>query len=396
VESVGQGKRLGALTMQKAKVWTFSFTHLTNDLVTTGIVPALLPMYRDAFSLNYTQTGLIVLFSYITSSVMQPLFGAWTDKKPKVWMLPIGVFLSVLGLALTGIAPSYGWVLFFIALSGLGSGAFHPEASRGTHYASGNAKGLAQAIFQVGGNAGQALGPLMIPLFLVSTGRVGLLWFAIIGLIAFLLAARVVPWYRERLEDFGRNKRQLTGKNHWWGVFLLVCVIILRSWCQIGVSAFLPFFFLHQMHMSYGHAELLNFLFLGAGALGTFFGGAISDKIGMKRLLVGSMLFSIPFALLLPYAKGGYAWIILLLFGFFVLSSFAVTVVYMQRLLPRNIAMASGLAIGFGVGAGGIGATLMGYLTDLYGIMTIMSAISVLPIAASLLAFLLPSDRKVV
>jgi FSR family fosmidomycin resistance protein-like MFS transporter len=337
---------------------------------------------------------MIVLCSYITSSVMQPLFGAWTDKRPMVWMYPIGVFLSVLGLALTGIVPSYGWVLFFIAISGLGSGAFHPEASRGTHHASGNAKGLAQAIFQVGGNAGQALGPLMIPLFLADTGRSGLLWFAGLAVIAFLLAVRVVPWYHEQVMEYGRKKRSVAGKNHWWGVFLLVCVITLRSWCQIGVSAFLPFFFLHQMHMSYAHAELLNFLFLAAGALGTFIGGAMSDKIGMKRLLVWSMVLSAPFGLLLPYASGILAWAVLFLFGFFVLSSFAVTVVYMQKLLPRNIAMASGLAIGFGVGAGGIGATLLGYLTDLYGIMSILSVISFLPIIASLLAFCLPNEKK--
>jgi MFS transporter, FSR family, fosmidomycin resistance protein len=380
--------------MSKGKVWTFSTTHLMNDLVTTGIVPALLPLYQQAFDLTYTQSGLIILASYITSSVMQPLFGAWTDHKPMVWMLPLGVFISVMGLALTGWAPSYGWVLFLIALSGLGSGIFHPEASRGTHFASGNTKGLAQAIFQVGGNGGQALGPLMIPLFLVYTGKEGLLWFSVLAVIALILLLRLLPWYKEQVSRSQAAKKQSKGKNHWPGVFWLVIVITLRSWCQVGVSAFLPFFFLHQMNMSYSQAEVLNFVFLGAGALGTFIGGALSDYLGIKRWLVGSLLASVPFALWLPYAQGVSMWLVIFLFGFFVLSSFAVTVVYMQKLLPRNIAMASGLAIGFGVGAGGIGATLMGYLIDLFGVPTILSLISALPILAVLCAFMVPDERK--
>jgi MFS transporter, FSR family, fosmidomycin resistance protein len=382
--------------MSKGKVWTFSTTHMMNDLVTTGIVPALLPLYQQAFGLTYTQSGLIILASYITSSVMQPLFGAWTDRKPMVWMLPLGVFISVMGLALTGWAPSYGWVLFLIALSGLGSGIFHPEASRGTHFASGNTKGLAQAIFQVGGNGGQALGPLMIPLFLVYTGKEGLIWFSVLAVIALFLLMRLLPWYKEQVSRSQAAKKQSKGKNHWTGVFWLVIVITLRSWCQVGVSAFLPFFFLHQMNMSYSQAEVLNFVFLGAGALGTFIGGALSDYLGIKRWLVGSLLASVPFAVWLPYAQGVSMWLVIFLFGFFVLSSFAVTVVYMQKLLPRNIAMASGLAIGFGVGAGGIGATLMGYLIDLFGVPTILSFISALPILAALCAFMVPDERKLI
>ncbi len=381
-------------TMAKGKVWTFSATHMINDLVTTGIVPALLPLYQSVFHLTYTQTGLIVLASYITSSVMQPLFGAWTDRKPMVWMLPFGVFTSVMGLAMTGWAPTYEWVLFLIAISGLGSGTFHPEASRGTHYASGNTKGLAQAIFQVGGNSGQAFGPLMIPLFLAFTGKEGLLWFSVLAVTAFFLLIRILPWYKEQVQRSQTAKKQKSGKNHWPGVFWLVIVITLRSWCQIGVAAFLPFFFLQQMNMSYSQAELLNFMFLGAGALGTFIGGALSDRVGMKRWLVSSMLISFPFALLLPYAKGIFAWLVIFLFGFFVLSSFAVTVVYMQKLLPRNIAMASGLAIGFGVGAGGIGATLMGYIIDLYGVTTILTFISILPLLAVISALMVPSEKK--
>ncbi len=382
--------------MSKGKVWTFSTTHMMNDLVTTGIVPALLPLYQQAFGLTYTQSGLIILASYITSSVMQPLFGAWTDRKPMVWMLPLGVFISVMGLALTGWAPSYGWVLFLIALSGLGSGIFHPEASRGTHFASGNTKGLAQAIFQVGGERRPSFGTVddSVVFGLYGKRRAHLVQRA--GSDRALPAMRLLPWYKEQVSRSQAAKKQSKGKNHWTGVFWLVIVITLRSWCQVGVSAFLPFFFLHQMNMSYSQAEVLNFVFLGAGALGTFIGGALSDYLGIKRWLVGSLLASVPFAVWLPYAQGVSMWLVIFLFGFFVLSSFAVTVVYMQKLLPRNIAMASGLAIGFGVGAGGIGATLMGYLIDLFGVPTILSFISALPILAALCAFMVPDERKLI
>lgn len=381
--------------MKKGKVWTISAAHLMNDLMTTGIVPALLPIYKLAFHLSYAQVGLVVLFSYLTSSVMQPVFGALTDKKPLVWLLPIGLFLSCFGLAMSGIAPSYGWVIVAISLSGLGSGAFHPEASRGAHFAAGDKKGLAQAIFQVGGNSGQAFGPLMIPLFILSTGRIGLLWFLLLAVVGFLMTMRLLPWYRSKVEKERVIRKQITGKNHIPGILLMVVVIVLRSWCQIGVSGFLPFYYVHR-HMNLGDAELYNFIFLAAGAVGTFIGGTLSDKLGKKRLLLMSMLMAIPFAFLLPYATGVWAVVDLVLFGFSVLSSFAVTVVYAQLLLPRNLGLASGLTIGFGVGAGGIGATLMGVLSDHYGISFIFFLLGFMPLLGAIFSIFLPNDKKLV
>ncbi|WEG13572.1 MFS transporter [Pullulanibacillus sp. KACC 23026] len=381
----------GQTPISRRAVFTFSGSHFLNDLVTTGMVPALVVLYKQAFSLNYTQSTLIVLMSYLTSSASQPLFGIFADRKPRVWLLTAGVFCSIMGLALTGLAPSLPWLLLFISISGLGSGAFHPEASRGTHLASGSKKGLAQAIFQVGGNSGQAFGPLMVPLVLSRTGIHGLLWLIPVGLLSLPLTGQILPWMRKKLSDSQKTSKQVrTESNNISGALLLSLVIIFRSWCQIGVVVFLPFY-LHNLTIE--QSETLSFVFVGAGALGTFLGGLWSDKIGMKRLLVFSMLVATPFALLFPHVHGVFSVIDLLLFGFSVLSSFSVSVVYMQRMLPQNIGLASGLSIGFNVGAGGIGSVFMGSISDAFGVAAVFTILSLLPLLGSVMALFLPNDQ---
>lgn len=355
------------------------------------MVPALVVMYKDAFNLNYTQSTLIVLISYLTSSITQPIFGVLTDRKPRVWFFAVGLFLSISGLALTAIAPNLIWLLIFVAISGFGSGVFHPEASRGTHFASGTKIGLAQAIFQVGGNGGQAFGPLMIPLFLVHTGIDGLIWLLPLALLSLVLTVPLLNWLNGKVKDFQFKKKELPGENHLPGTILLVTVILLRSWCQVGVVIFLPFYL---SNLTLEQSELLNFIFVGAGALGTFIGGLLSDRIGMKRLMVGSMFLATPFALLFPHTSGFLSVIVLLLFGFTVLSSFSISVVYMQLLLPKNIALASGLSIGFGVGAGGIGSVFLGSISDLLGVSTVFTILSLLPLIGAVLAALLPNENK--
>lgn len=377
--------------LYRRAVYTFSSAHFLNDLVTTGMVPALIVLYKEALHLSFTQASLIVLISYMTSSISQPFFGMLTDKKPRVWLFSAGVFCSIAGLALTGVAHSFGWLLTFIAISGLGSGAFHPEASRGTHLASGTHKGLAQAIFQVGGNAGQAFGPLMIPLFLIHTGISGLIWLLPIALISVPLTTQMLGWMKVKVAEAALKKKEILGRNNVKGAVLLISVIVLRSWCQLGVVVFLPFY---MTHLSLAASETLNFVFVGAGALGTFIGGVFSDRIGLKRLMVGSMLIATPFALLLPHLQGIWTIFILLIFGFSVLASFSVSVVYMQRLLPQNIALASGLSIGAGVGAGGIGSVFMGSVADAFGVATVFTILSLLPLVAAGLALFLPNDRK--
>ncbi|QRF22587.1 MFS transporter [Alicyclobacillus sp. TC] len=381
-------------SIRSGAVWTFSATHLMNDLMTTGMVPALLPVFKSAFHLSYAEASLVVLFSYLTSSVLQPFFGALTDKHPWPWMLPMGIFLSCAGLAAAGLAPTYVWLTVAICISGLGSGAFHPEASRGTHLASsGKAKGLAQSIFQVGGNSGQALGPLVVSLFILPLGRRGLTWFFILALLGLFLTLRILPWYKKGTLQERSNRKSIVGENHVIGMVMMVWVIILRSWCQIGVAGFLPFYF-DKFHVPVRISELYEFVFLAAGALGTFLGGPLSDRFGKKTLLVASMVLAIPFAFLVPHVRGFWAVLVLFGFGLSVLSSFAVTVVYAQRLLPRSVGLASGLTIGFGVGAGGIGAFFLGTLADTLGVSKVFYLLGFLPLIAAILSILLPSDRK--
>jgi len=379
--------------LKRDAIWTVSGAHLVNDMMTVGIVPALLPLYKAAFHLSYTQSGLIILVSYITSSVMQPLIGLITDRRPFVWFLPLGVMTSSAALAFTGVVPSFGWLLLLISISGLGSGLFHPEASRVAVMAAGSRRGLAQAIFQVGGNGGQALGPLMVQLFILSAGLHRLIWLLVLSLAALLFTWRILPWYRQSLRDNHARKRSAQGRNRIGAVSLLVGFVLVRSWVQIGVAGFLPFFYMHH-HISLSHAELFDFLFLAAGAIGTFLGGVSSDRLGSKWILVISMGMAIPFGLFLPYTNGVMSVVVLILFGFFTLSSFAVTVVYAQRLLPRNLSLAAGLMIGFGVGAGGIGATLMGHIADIYGVSTVFQYLVYLPILAFLLTWWMPGERK--
>ncbi|MEN1969503.1 MFS transporter [Lentibacillus sp. N15] len=379
------------IPIYRRALYTFGASHFLNDLVTTGMVPALIVLYKEALHLSFTESSFIVLISYITSSISQPLFGMFTDLKPRVWLFSAGVFASIAGLALTGIAPSFGWLLVFIAISGLGSGAFHPEASRGAHLASGTHKGYAQAIFQVGGNAGQAFGPLMIPLLLVHTGLKGLLWLLPLAILSIPLTTQILGWMNNKVKAAAANKKEVIGQNNIPGAILLITVIILRSWCQLGVVVFLPFY---MTHLSLAASETLNFVFVGAGALGTFIGGIWSDRIGLKGLMVGSMLVATPVALLLPHASGIWTVFVLLVFGFSVLASFSVTVVYMQKLLPRNIALASGLSIGAGVGAGGIGSVFMGSVADFFGVNVVFTILSLLPLIGALLSFFLPNERQ--
>lgn len=387
----GQQSALAKQKFNPKAISTFSLSHFLNDLVTTGMVPALVVLYKQAFQLTYTQGTMIVLVSYLTSSITQPLFGILTDKKPKVWFYPLGVFLSVAGLALTGIAPSFLWLLLFVAISGFGSGIFHPEASRGTHLAAGDHKGFSQALFQVGGNAGQAFGPLMIPLFLIFTGIEGLIWLLPVAFLSLLITVPYVPWLKENAQKMKKSAQKLMGRNRPFAATLLVVIITLRSFCQVGVVIFLPFYL---TDMSLAKVEVMNFLYVGAGALGTLIGGMISDRIGLKRILVGSMALATPFSLIFASLEGVWAIIVLFLFGFFVLSSFSVTVVYMQCLLPQNVALASGLSIGFGVGAGGIGSIIMGGLSDLFGVDTVFILLSLLPLIGAMLSLFLPGDRK--
>ncbi len=379
--------------LQLGPVLEVSSAHLVNDLLTLGIVPSLLPMFKAAHGLTYAQTGLILFCCYLTTSVLQPVFGMLTDHRSQAWILPVSVLLTGAGLVGAGFATSFAGLLACVCVSGLGSGAFHPEAARCAYLAAGDARATSQAIFQFGGNVGQALGPLLVPLFLIGTGLHGLVWFIIPTTLAAALCGHLIPWYHRHARAEHARRAVLPGENNVVAMSILMTVTMLRSWTSVGVVVFLPFFYMNVWHLPLGRSLLYSFCFVCAGAIGTLLGGLVSDRIGYKRLLIGSLATAAPFLWFLPQARGVVAVVILVLLGLILYAPFSASVVFSQLLLPRRIGLASGLNIGFAIGAGGLAAALLGAAADRFGIEPVFHAMFVMPILGALVATLLPSDQ---
>jgi FSR family fosmidomycin resistance protein-like MFS transporter len=369
-----------------------SIAHFLSDLM-TSVVPALLPLLQRDLGLSYAQLGTIVMVSTLTASLFQPVLGWLVDKRPVPWLLPMAALFS--GMGLVGIAQvdSYWMILVMAVLIGLGSATFHPEGSRVTHLAAGDRKGLSQSIFQMGGNAGQAIGPLMIPLVFLPFGLKGANGLLVVAIGAAVILAMVAKWSREFVIK-KRTIREDHGTSLKYGALvLLVAVVSMRSWIHSGVSSFLPLYYVNVMGWTITTAEIHLFVFLLAGAIGTFFGGVLADRYGKKNLMVFSMLGSVPFLIMLPYLSGVWSYMNVYMLGLISLSSFAVSVVYAQELYPGNVGMVSGLMIGFSIGIGGIGASVLGGLADLVGLLIVLQLLVVLPILGWIMSFRLPNDQ---
>lgn len=377
-----------------------SLVHLFNDTI-QSVIPAILPILKDTMQLNYTQSGIIVFALNMTASVMQPLVGLYSDRKPRPYMLPIGMgftFLGVLGLSL---APNYALVLLSVLLIGVGSAIFHPEGSRVAFMAGGSRRGLAQSIFQVGGNSGQSLASVMTALVFAPLGQLGAIWFTAVAGIGIAVQLYISRWYSGyaaanppaarsngvRAMDPNR-KKQIQ-----FAVGMLIFLVFARSWYHAGITIYYPFYLMDKFAISLEQAQLYIFLFAATGAVGTFFGGPMSDKFGRRNVIFFSMLGAAPLALVLPYADAFWAYVILLINGFIILSSFSVTVVYAQELIPGKIGTVSGLITGLAFGLGALGAVALGSLVDKYHLEAVMKWVSFLPIIG-MLTFFLPGDRK--
>lgn len=379
------------------------FVHLLNDSI-QAVVPAMFPVLEKSMGLSFTQLGLIAFTLNATSSLIQPLVGLYTDKKPSPYALPIGLtftFFGVLGLAF---APSFAMILLSVIFIGLGSATFHPEGSRVAYMAAGNRRGFAQSIYQVGGNSGQALAPLITALVLVPFGQFGAIWFTIVAALAIGLLIYIARWYAEQVkvidkvklvkkkerktEDAIKNRKIIT-----FTISLLVFLVFARSWFHAGITNFFAFYLIQEHSLSISQAQIYIFIFLAAGALGTFLGGPLSDRFGKRNMIMLSMLGSAPLALLLPHVNATLTYPLLFIIGFIILSSFSVSVVYAQELVPGKIGMVSGLIVGLAFGMGAVGSVALGVLADWIGLTnTILIAVS-LPLIG-VLTFLLPSDQK--
>ncbi|MBA4494874.1 MFS transporter [Paenactinomyces guangxiensis] len=383
-------------------LFLISLVHLFNDSI-QSVIPAIFPILKKSMHLTYTQIGWIGFTINFTASILQPVFGWYTDKRPSPYLLPLGMASTCLGMLCLAFAPSYLFVLLAVVLVGIGSAVFHPESSRVSYMAAGSRRGLAQSIFQVGGNAGQSLAPLMTYFIFIPLGQFGAIWFTLVAGIALFIQLFIARWYQESLLTRSRplKKKNTSSPGHdrlkktlYIAMFLLIFLVFARTWYLTGISTYYQFYLMEQYKISLQQSQIYIFLFLLSGAIGTFFGGPLADRFGMRNIICFSMLGSAPLALLLPYTDPFWAYVICLVNGFILLSSFSVTVVYAQQLFPGKIGTVSGLIVGLAFGMGAVGAVALGKCIDFFGLSPVMQFLAFLPLLG-LLTFFLPSDQKV-
>lgn len=369
-----------------------SFSHFLNDML-QSLIPAIYPLLKDALSLSFMQIGLITLTYQITASLLQPAVGLYTDHHPQPYSLPIGMGSTLIGLIVLSLAPSYGMLLIAVALVGMGSSVFHPESSRVARMASAGRYSLAQSIFQVGGNAGTATGPLLAALIVIHQGRRSVAWFSLAALLAMMVLWQVGGWYRRRqLQEKKQVKANAqegfpVSKSSWPMLILLV-LIFSKFFYLASLNSYFIFYLISKFHLSVKSAQLHLFVFLSGVALGTLLGGFVGDRIGRKRLIFLSIVGVAPFTLVLPHADLTWTGPLTFVIGLILSSAFPAILVYAQELFPGKIGMISGLFFGLAFGMAGIGAAVLGKTADLYGIVYVYRICSFLPLLGLFAAFL--------
>lgn len=376
-----------------------ALAHLVNDLI-QAVLPSIYPMLKESYGLTFTQVGLITLTFQITASLLQPWVGYYTDRHPNPLVLPVGSLCTLLGILMLAMVGSFPMILLASALIGVGSSTFHPEASRIARLASGGRFGLAQSTFQVGGNTGTAFGPLLAAAIIIPFGQGHVAWFALIALFSVGLLYAISRWYRAHLNLFklkqggaashGLSKGRVTG-----ALVVLAFLMFSKFFYMSSITSYFTFYLIEKFDLSVANSQLYLFLFLGAVAAGTFFGGPIGDRIGRKAVIWFSILGAAPFTLALPYADLFWTSVLSVIIGFILASAFSAIVVYAQELVPGNVGMIAGVFFGLMFGFGGIGAALLGYLADSHGILFVYDLCSYLPLLG-IMAILLPRTRKAI
>ena len=370
-----------------------SFCHLLNDMV-QSLLPALYPILKDTFHLDFGQIGMITLTNQATASLLQPVIGLYTDRRPQPYSLAFGMGFTLCGLILLSAAASFPMLLFAAALVGLGSAVFHPESSRVARLASGGRYGLAQSIFQVGGNAGSSIGPLLAAFVVLPRGQSSVAYFSGAAVLGMFLLARIGGWYKNHFAQLARPGRQglpvreLSSRRIAFAVTILLALVFSKYFYLASLSSYYTFYLIKKFGVSVQNAQIFLFLFLAAVAAGTIIGGPIGDRMGRKYVIWWSILGVLPFSLALPYANLFWTAILTVIIGIVLASAFSAIIVYAQELLPGNVGMISGLFFGFAFGMGGLGAAVLGRLADATGIEHVYQICSFLPAIGLLTAFL--------
>jgi FSR family fosmidomycin resistance protein-like MFS transporter len=391
--------------MNKKVLGLLGTGHAVTD-INQGALPIILTFLQPVLMLSQLQVGMVMLSFNLSSSVIQPAFGIFSDRFRAVWLIPAGCFLSGLGMAFAGYASGYHILMMAALLSGIGIAAYHPEGSKFARLASGSRKATGMSIYSVGGNFGFAAGPVLAALFFELAGLKGTAGFFVLNGIMSL----VLVFYLSKIETAENVVKEIPSTatkgqpldqhrgpgsfNVAVAVFLLVAVVVMRSWIHFGLVTFLPQYYVLHLHHSSTYAAALVTLFLFSGAIGTLIGGPAADRWGLKKVIIASMALMVPLLYFFPHSKGIWTLVVVALAGFVLISTFAVTVVFGQELLPNNTGLAAGLTMGFGIGMGGVGATLLGWIADTWGLPSIFGVMMFFPLIGLLLALFLPGKKK--
>jgi MFS transporter, FSR family, fosmidomycin resistance protein len=371
-----------------------SFCHLLNDMM-QSVIPAVYPLLKSTYRLDFGQIGLITLSVQLTASLLQPLVGLYNDYRARPYSLPLGMGFTLLGLVLLSSAPSYGMVLLSVALIGIGSSVFHPESSRVARMASGGQHGLAQSLFQVGGNAGTALGPLLAAFVVIPRGQGSIAWFSLAALAAIIVLTRVAAWHKgTRTAEKKVPAKSVSQVSHLsrrkvsFSLTILILLIFSKFFYMVSINSYYIFYLMSKFHLPVRSAQIYLFIFLGAVAAGTIIGGPVGDRFGRKYVIWYSILGVLPFTLMLPYANLFWTPILTVIIGLVLSSAFSAILVYAQELMPGKIGTVSGLFFGLAFGTAGIGAALFGRLADATSIDLVYRICAFLPAIGLLTAFL--------
>ncbi|HEY8784560.1 MAG TPA: MFS transporter [Mucilaginibacter sp.] len=381
-------------------LFAISIGHLLNDMI-QSVITSVYPLLKQNYRLNFTQIGLITFTFQITASLLQPFVGFFTDRKPRPYSLPIGMGISLAGLVMLSLAPDFIAILGAVAMMGIGSSIFHPESSRLAHVAAGGKKGVAQSIFQLGGNTGGAIGPLLVALIVAPYGQRYIIWFGLAAVLGIIVLTKVGQWYKAHLDLKAKTpvlKEQIHPRLSKAKIILSLTVLMLLIFSKFfylsSMTNYFTFFLIGKFHVSIQQSQLYLFVFLASVAAGTIIGGFMGDRFGRKYVIWFSILGVAPFTLMLPYAN--FFWTISLaaIIGVILSSAFSAIVVYAHELLPGKVGMVSGLFFGLAFGMGGLGSALLGRLADHTSINYVFEVCAFLPLIGIITGFLPNIERR--